>query len=879
MSMTEDISNVNPPKWANRFLEWYCADDLLDEIQGDLLEAFYYRKEDVGLRKAKWWFIWDVLRFFRPSSFKSKSKNSNQLIMFKHNVKIALRIIARKKWSSFVNIISLTLGITAVTLIFLFVSDELSYDNFHQKKENIYRLITDRYSPDGAYDYTDAGHQLPLAAQLKTDFSEVKGITRIAKSERYLRSGSNSQEEKVLLADSEFFKLFTFPLLLGNPETALEFSKNVVVSEDLAKRYFKSIDVIGKTLEIRQDEVYTQYQITGVVKNAPSNSTFQFDLIMNYDQVGYYSWASNYWGVRIDEVYMLLNENVDVVAFNDKVKHHWKNYLKSEVAESKEYEGEYMNYRVQQLEDVHMAADVSSSFSTGDPMDSYILSVIAVVILLIGCANFTILSIGRSALRGKEVAIKKVVGVKRKQLITQFWVEALTMSGFAMLLSVVLIVALLPTFNGLAEKNFQASDLLDVQLVVLLPIVTIVTGVIAGVYPAIVLSGVRALEFFKKKIRLGGVNLFTKSLITVQFSLSVMLLLGTVVVFQQIDFFRTKSLGYDNSNVIVLENTLNAEPEKLEVFKNVLASNPKIEAVSGISNSFGRGGFGSFYDLPDGTELSYSVYYVEPSFFDVLKIDIQSGRNFNTKLAADSNSVVVNQKFMKGIEKHFQLNDNLTDFRNAGLANPKVIGVSGDFHFQSLSSKLKPVMLLTSKSKKAFSNVLIKASEAPNSELLSYLEDTWYEIAPDSPFNYAFMNEDIEAQYKTEQRWFAIVKSATFWALGLATLGLLGIVSMSITGRLKELSIRKVLGAGAIHLYYIMGRQFLLLLIIASIIAIPITVHFADDWLNGFAYHIDLNPLTFVGVILLIVVLIITIVFVGTSKAIRNNPVSSLRME
>lgn len=870
---------ISPPNWANRFLEWYCANSLLDEIQGDLLEAFYYRQEEVGITKAKWWFVWDVLRFFRPSSFGKRSYKSNQTFMLKNNIKIALRVISRKKWASFINIISLTLGITAVTLISFFVIDEFSYDNFHEKKASIYRMVTDRYLPDGTYDYTDASHPLPLAAQLPADFSEIEKATRVAKKELYLRNDGSVQEEKILFTDMPFFEVFSFPFLIGNEKTALEFSESIVITEKLARRYFQSIDVLGQTLEIRQGEEFKTYQITGVVSEIPTNSTFKFDVVMNYDQTQYYSWAGNSWGVRIDEIYMLVNGSVDVNDLNSKIKDHWKKYLAHAVEESKTYEGDFQNYWLQPLSEVHMASDIGSSFSTSDPMNSYILAGIAAIILLIGCSNFTILSIGRSTLRGKEVAVRKVIGARRAQLITQFWTESVALSFFAMLLSIGLVFLLLPSFNVLAEKSFVVADIWNWKLAVILPSITLITGMAAGAYPALVMSGLRILDFFKKKVKLGGANLFTKSLITVQFSLSLILLLGTIIVFQQISFFKAKDLGYDNSNIIVLENTLSTEPEKMDVFQNLLAKNPKIESWTSMNSSFGHGGFSSVYKKPDGTEFAYSIYIIEPSFFDVLSIDLIDGRNFMTASASDSNSVIVNERFMAKVSDHFGVEDNLTDFRNAGLKDPKIIGVAKDFHFQSLASELKPVMLIPSSSRGSFGNLLIKMNQSADSELLQFLEESWYDIAPDSPYSYAYMNDDIEGQYQAELRWFSIVKYSTIWALGLAILGLLGIVVMSISGRLKEVSIRKVLGASSLHLYYILSKQFIMLLIIAAVIAIPTTVHFANDWLDNFAYHIQLNPLVFSGVLIFVFLLLVSIVYLGTSRTLKSSPVDSLRME
>ena len=869
----------SPPKWANQFLEWYCADDLIDEIQGDLVEAFHYRNQEVGCGKARWWFIWDVIRFFRPSSFKKRSYNSNKVFMLKNNIKIALRVISRKKWAAFINIISLTLGITAVAFISIFVMDEFSYDNFHKNGERIHRLVNDKYLPEGSLNYKDASHPLPLAAELVKDFSEIEKTSRVARDKRYIRVGGDMQEQEVLLADASFFDMFSFPFAIGNEKTALEYSVNTVVTREFAMRHFQTVDVLGETIEIREDDAFNQYLITGVVEEIPANSTFKFDLAINYDQVGYYSWAGTSWGVTIDEIYVLLQENTQVNRLNENVKNYWKKHLIRDVEESKTYKGEYQNYWFQPLADVHLASDVSSRFSTGDPKNSYLLAIIAIIILLIGCANFTILAVGRSALRGKEVAIKKVVGAQRKQLISQFWTESVTLSVFAMCLSLALIFLLMPAFNQLAEKNLQLRDILDIRLLILMPAITILTGLIAGIYPAFVLSNVRILDFFKKKTRLGGANIFTKSLITLQFSLSVMLLLGTIVVFQQIDFFKTKDLGYSSENVIVLENTLRQNPDKLTLYKNALATNPKIKGAAALSNSFGRGGFSSRYKKQDGTKFTYSSYFVEPSLFDVLDIEIVEGRNFNAELSEDKDAIIVNRRFMEAVSGDFKVEDRITAFDNMGLKNPKIIGVTEDFHFQSLARELGPAVMILSKSGKGFDNFMIKTTTTPDSELLTFLEESWYEVAPNAPFEFVFMDTDLEGQYEAEMRWFAIVKIASIWALGLAVLGLLGIVGLSVTGRLKEMSIRKVLGANTMHLYSVISVQFLVLLMIASAIAIPVVVYFANNWLDSFAYHIELNPLVFGVVIGFVFLTIVLIIYFATSRTLRSNPVDSLRME
>lgn len=800
--------------------------------------------------------------------------------MVKNNLIVALRVLRRQRMASFINTLSLTLGITAVTLIYFFINEEFSYDKFHSKNEQIYRLVKDNYEAENVIRGTSGYHPLPLSQKLVEDLPEVMAATRIGHNEFYMRLDRKMQEESVFFADPSLLTMFDFPLIRGDKSSVLSNKGSVVLTERAANRLFNSTDVVGKTLELRIGRgTFREFLVTGVAQNVPSNSTIQFDILLPYTEVAYYARYKDYWRLNTDETYLLINPAIDRVAFDEKLEMQWTNYMPRKVADMEENGFAPFKYRLQPLSEVHLNVDVSGLSAASDPMYSYILGIIGSVILLIGCANFMILSIGRSSSRAKEIAIRKVVGARKKQLVFQFWSEAFVLSIISAVLAVGLVYLLLPTFNELADKRIEFAAMVNLQNVAVLTGLTFFAGIMAGLYPAIILSGLKSLDVFRRKVKLGGANLFTKSLVTFQFALSIVLVLGTLIIYQQVDFLKNKDLGFDGEDVIVLKNRLSGKASAQKELKDQLAADPNVLSFAEVSSSFTNGRFQSSYETKDEKEIPYFMYRISANYLSLLEISILEGRNFDGKLASDTlDAVVVNKAFMRELGPDFKLGDRIENFDNADLKSPRIVGVVEDYNFESLSIELKPV-ILSIQTFSGFADLLIKTAPNKSAEVLSSLESSWYEMASSIPFSYSFLEDDLQEQYAKEQRWASIIQYAAIWAVILSILGLMGLVALTIAGRIKEFGVRKVLGASTWHLYHIIVKQYAVWLGIALALALPVAVYVMEEWLSDFAYHVDISPLWLTAGIAIIFGLVLLVLGINALAAGKRSTMEALRLE
>ncbi|MCE7991827.1 MAG: FtsX-like permease family protein [Roseivirga sp.] len=872
--------HTKPPRWASTFLRNYCRDEFREEIEGDVYELFEARLVNLGSRKAGLLFIWDVIRFFRWSNIKKVKFLNLSQPMVKNNLTVALRVLRRQRMASFINTLSLTLGITAVTLIYFFINEEFSYDQFHSKNEQIYRLVKDNYESENEIRSTSGYHPLPLSEKLVEDLPEVMAATRISHNEYYMRLDGKMQEESIFFADPNLLTTFDFPMIRGDKSSVLSNQGSVVLTERAANRLFNTIDVIGKSIEFRIGRGgFKEFLVTGVAENVPSNSTIQFDILLPYTDAAHYARFKDYWRINTDETYLLLNPAVDRTNFDEKLEMQWTNYMPHKVADMEENGFAPFKYRLQPLSEVHLNTEISGLSEASDPMYSYILGIIGSVILLIGCANFMILSIGRSASRAKEIAIRKVVGAGKKQLIFQFWSEAFVLSIISAALAVGLVYLLLPTFNELADKRIEFAAMVNLQNVAVLTCLTFFAGIMAGLYPAIILSGLKSLDVFRRKVKLGGANLFTKSLVTFQFALSIVLVLGTLIIYQQVDFLKNKDLGFDGKDVIVLKNRLSGKASAQKELKDQLAANPNVLSFAEVSSSFTNGRFQSSYETENGKEIPYFMYRISTNYLSLLEIEILEGRDFDGKLATDTlDAVVVNKAFIRELGPDFKLGDRIENFDNADLKSPRVVGIVEDYNFESLDIELKPVLLSIQRFS-GFQDLLIKTAPGKSGEVLSSLESSWYEMASSIPFSYSFLEDDLEAQYAKEQRWASIIQYAAVWAVLLAVLGLMGLVALSIAGRIKEFGVRKVLGASTWHLYRIIVKQYAIWLTVALAIALPVAVYVMKQWLSDFAYHINISPLLLAVGIAILFGLVLLVLAINALNAGKRSTMEALRLE
>ena len=798
--------------------------------------------------------------------------------MVSHNFKVAWRVLQRQKAFAFINIFSLTIGLSAVMLIYLFVQDELSFDKFHEKGDRIFRVVTDVYTPEGTVDASSAYKPLPLGPSLTEDYPEIVSYARVSmQKEMHIKVGTEILEEPMVFADPSLLSMFTFPLVNGNPDDVLARPKTVVLSQSMAMKLFNRSDPIGETVKIIMRRDFEDYVVTGVAEDVPAHSTIRFDILVAYSELSYYDYYKNYWRLNTDETYVELAENADIANVNDKIAKAWHRYIPEEVEKVAAGEEPDESYRLQPLAQVHLDPEVQAQIAASDPAYSYILGGIALVILLIASANFTTLSIARSAKRSKEIAVRKVIGAARKQLKRQFMGEALLMAFLAMLFALCLSWLCLDVFNQLTQKEIQAEQLFTpVNLLVILG-VSLMVGLLSGAYPAWILSRLPVLDVFRKMVKLGGGNIFSKILLSTQFALSFVLITGTLIMVDQLNYLRNKDLGFQDEGVIAISNELRRKPEKLEVLKSSYLSNPNVQNLSMVSAAFTHGGMRSSF-LFEGEEIGYSVYRIDTGYFNTLGIDILEGRAFDPRLTSDNSSVIVNTAFMEAMGPGFEVGDKIPDFKNGGMVEPRVIGVTNDYQFQSLKNAQSPC-ILTLKGFGGYGDLLVKVRSENALETLSNLEATWYQLAPDTPFVASFLNDDMDAQYQSDERWARIITSAAILAISIAMFGLVGLVGISVASRSREIGIRKVLGAKVKHIFMVIFHQFRSLVLISFLLAVPVSYYIMNIWLEGFAFHISMKAMTYVLSALGLLMLVGLIVGAGITKMALNSPVNSLKEE
>ncbi len=798
--------------------------------------------------------------------------------MVSHNFKVAWRVLQRQKAFALINVFSLTVGFTAVTLIYLFVQDELSFDKFHEKGDRLYRVVKDVYSPEGTVKASEAYQPLPLGPTLQAEYPEIVSYVRFSKqNEMHIKVGEEILEEPILFADSSLLSMFTFPLINGKPNNVFARKSSVVLSESMAMKLFNRPDPIGETVKVLVTRDFEDFVVKGVVRDVPANSTIRFDIMVAYSELGYYDRYKNFWRLNTDETYVELSENASLTAINEKIAKAWHRYVPGELESVTAGEEPDQSYRLQPLVEVHLDPDVSAQSASSDPAYSYILGGIALVILVIACANFTTLSIARSANRSKEIAVRKVIGAAQSQLRHQFMGEALLMAVLAMLLSLGLTWLCLDVFNELTQKEIHSGLLFTASNLLVILGITLTVGVLSGAYPSWILSRIPVLDVFRKIVKLGGRNVFSRILLSTQFALSFVLVTGTFIMIDQLQYLRNKNLGFQDEGVIVISNDLRREAEKLQLLKNTYRNNPNVLNLGMVSSAFTHGGMNSSF-IFEGREIPYSLYKIDTGYFNTLGIHLLNGRSFDSKLASDGSSIIVNRAFMEAMGPGFKIGDKVPDFNNGGLEEPRVIGVTNDYQFQSLRNPQRPC-ILTLNGFGSFANILVKVRPERAVETLRELEVAWYEAAPDTPFVASFLSNDMDAQYKSDERWTKIITTSAILAISIAMFGLIGLVGISVTSRVKEIGIRKVLGAELKHIFMVIFHQFRSLILISLLLAVPVSYYIMNLWLESFAFHINMKMMTYFISGLGLVLLVGLIVGAGITKTATDSPVNSLRQE
>ncbi|MGI8582767.1 MAG: ABC transporter permease [Chitinophagaceae bacterium] len=808
--------------------------------------------------------------------------------MIKHYLKIAFRNLARQKVLTAINILGLSIGLACFILFLLYAVNEFTFDRFHKDAHNIFRVYRWTEAMGEEKERGDVYMPMPLGPAMKQEVPDVKEYVRFKESwgDSYVRINNKITGKGICFADPQFFDVFSFKVASGNA-SPLKDQRSIVINEKTANQFFGKSDPIGKTVEIKLGDRFEPFAIAAVVKDPPANSTIKFDILCSFvffEASGEGKWASGNWNRSAFQTYVKLQPKSNLPGKPEALYAFRKKYYPDEEAEFKKA-GHWksstppVKFGLQPLLNMHTDTKILAD-GVVDPKTIWILVTIAGAVLLIACINFTTLAIGRSAGRAKEVGIRKVVGSTKKDIIFQFLSEAFLLTLLSTVIGLLLVQFLLPYFNQLSGRELSFSLQQYPQLTWLLIVLVVIVGIIAGGYPSLVLSAFKPIEVLKSKTRLGGSNFFTKSLVTVQFTLSVALIISTLVIIQQLNFMRSKNPGFNKENMIVVDADGTDAKKVYPLFKQALQKQHSVLGVAASEIGLGEGkGWSSAGFEYNGKNRNVFEYFIDNDYLKVMGMELIAGRNFDPNIASDSiNSVIVNEALVKDFGWTVE---NAVGKQETGYQDkltPVVIGVVKDFHYRPFSEKVAPQQFhqFASYSPRKFF-VRIKAGDP--SRALSALNATWKSIVPDLPFKYSFLDDNLNQFYKSEVRWSNIVGWAGGISIFLACLGLLGLASLAAVNRIKEIGIRKVLGASVTAIVTLLSKDFLKLVLLAFIIATPIAWYFMNKWLQDFAYRINISIWLFViaGIVALGIALIT--VSLQAIKAAIANPIKNLRTE
>ena len=805
--------------------------------------------------------------------------------MFKNYLKIALRTFLDQKLYSAINIFGLSLGIACCILIFLFIKNELSYDRFNTNADSIVRVLTETEEANGEIEF-DAYQPMPEVPALLTEYPEIVHATRLSTGGAILTYGENSFHETIMFTDPDIFSMFDIKFISGNSAAALRDPNEIVLTKEMAQKYFNKENPVGKQILMRTPAGSEAFVVSGVTESMPSNSTLQFDFLMNIQKHRMYERAKDRWTSSNGSAYLQLAGGVKPEELNRKLPAFVQKYF-GKIIERRQQTG-YLSKKpnsfqllLQPLKDVHLDTRIKySPDDIGNPTYCYILGGIALLVLIIACINFVTLTIGRSANRTKEVGVRKTLGASRTQLIKQFWSEAILFSAIAIFIGAVLAEVLLPTFNQIAGKQLFLS-FFDLGLIGALACLMLLTGILSGIYPSLFLSKFEPAAVLKGRFKIGGKNIFTKILITFQFGLSILLICSALILSKQINFLISSNLGFQPQQVAVLPAY--AKPSDVETIadrlKNKVKYNPNILNISVTSGAFTHG-----YDISgfkyNGENKEAFVYRVDENYLPTLKIPLVEGRNFIKGSANDrDHGMIVNEAFLKSMGwSRPAIGKHLTGTDDEQLSQLNVIGVVKDFHFRSFREEIRPEIMFMLPDW-PLDDILIRIAPANMTQTVQYLKKIWKEINPDTPFELTFMDQDFQKLYEREMRWGRIVNYASIFAIFLACLGLFGLATIAVNNRSKEIGIRKVLGASGTGILRIISADFLKLVLLANFIAWPAAYFAASKYLENYAYRISLTPMVFITSGFMVFIISFLTIAGKIIKAIRSNPVKALRYE
>jgi putative ABC transport system permease protein len=801
--------------------------------------------------------------------------------VFKNYFKTAFRNLARSKIYSVINIAGLSIGLACAMLIMLYVKDEVSFDRFHKDVNNIYRVVSKSNQQGQEKEMSSTG--FIQGPRFTKNVPGIQSFVRVQNGAEDIKKGTDVLSQSLLYVDSNFFSVFTFPLLSGNPETCLTEPHSIVLTEDAAKKYLGTTDAVGKIVMIKDDSTFIPYKVTAVAKHCPQNSSLQFDMLLPFkESVADANNSANWFLGSFLNTFIVLNDKASL----QNVEKQMQAFFIKDATPTYEVLAKKFGfgadakigstYFLQPYLNIHLSTGLPADnglSNASNPMYAYLLSGIALFILLIACINFVNLTVARSVRRAKEVGIRKVIGGDRKQLILQFLGESFFLCTVAFVLAIVLVQTLLPLFNNLSNKALSLSYLFDAKMVAGYIILYIITGLLAGFYPAFVLSGYNPVQTLYSRFQIPGKTYLQKSLVVFQFTLASFLIIATFTIYAQFNFLTTQRLGYDDSNLILI-NTKDTKHTEAATFKNELLKNPDIAGVSAKNAGVEQGAARNAVD----SIIQFAYETVDENYLPLLKIPLVAGRNFSTAFPADSTqSVIVNESFVKAAQWKKPVGQTLKfSFDNNKMY--RVIGVVKDYHFASLIEKIRP-QLFTMNNDNLYGTYYIRIKPNTATASLKWIQKTFKQFYPLSPYSYTFKNDDNRKQYAEVEKWKQIILFGAILTIFISCIGLFGLSVLSAEKRTKEIGIRKVLGASVQQIVETLLTDFIKLVIIALVIASPLVYIAANKWLQNYPYRILISWWLFASAGILVMLIALFTVSFQAIKAAIANPVKSLRSE
>jgi putative ABC transport system permease protein len=757
-------------------------------------------------------------------------------------------------------------------LILLFAKDELSFDRFHEQKDKLHLLTCKIVEKNG----TERNFGVTSMVQgpgFKAEIPEIEEFVRVQGRDYVVKKGNETFNENITAVDENFFSVFSFPLIEGNPKSVLKDINSMVLTDEMATKYFGSQNPIGKVLEVQMNDTFVPFTITGIAKKSPQNSTIQFKILLSFN----YEVAknpNNEWMWLSYPTYLQINPKANLKAVEAKMAQVYQSKAGKELEEAQKqgYDAK-MIYGLHAFETMHLDTNLVAVNEASNPMYSYILSGIALFILLIACINFVNLTVAQSLRRGKEIGVRKVVGSGRKQLIFQFLGESFLLCLIAFVLAWGLAQIALPFFNEMANKRLELSYLLDYQLVVGYISLFLLTVLTAGFYPSIVLSGFDPLKTLYNRFTYSGKNYLSKGLVVLQFSLATFMLIATYFIYSQFNFMTNKDLGYDDKNLMMVD-VGHENSKKIETFKEEFA---KVIGVQSIAKR--QAGSWGTRARSNGKDLSVEFDHIDENYLPTLQIKLAAGRNLSKDFPSDfTNAVLVNETYVKEAGWKDGGLGKTIDFFNGRDTKLQIVGIVKDFHYGTVKEKIFPQVFIASPDL-PYERFLIKINPENKVRTIADIEAIYRKIAPYRPFKYDFVDDLNYKNYEAEAKWKKIITFGAILMIFISCIGLFGLAMLSIQQRTKEIGVRKVLGANLLQISSLVSRHFILLVFISFAFAIPAAWYATNKWLENFAYKIDITWHGFAFSALLTVLIAIVTVSYQAIQAALVNPVKSLKTE